>query len=353
MSEHDHFSANLDEQVVDEHPHVADHATDDAADIDTFDTEPKKKRSIPTPVLMAGGAVLVIAVMFGYKHFFKAKPNTQFTNAPVTALPADTGGMIPSSPNASSASLTSPLPPQGAVPDASQGSVTPLPSQANTSMPAGPVPTVAPNSMATATPGAQSNGLPLDMGASSPAASANTMAPTAASSPATTAATPASGVSSGVAGGILNEASSVTTTTSSAAVTAPDSKDAEIRKLKRELKRAQDALAQRSSRGSAGTAAVTVAQSDSSASNDADDASNASSKKAPVHIRHSAKRKHGGIEVQLGYHIKQVIPGQGWIVDDESGKQTVVSVGDKIGAAEVTRIDADNYKIYTTAGVIQ
>ena len=352
MSEHDHFSANLDEQVVDEHPNVADHATDDAADIDTFDTEPKKKRSIPTPVLMAGVAALVIAAMFGYKHFFKAKPNTQFTNAPVTALPADTGGMIPSSPNTASAPPTSPLPPQGVVPDASQGTATPLPSQANTGMPAGPVPIIAPNSMATGSPGTQPNGLPLDMGgASSPAASANTAAPTPASSPVAPAAAPA--VSSGVAAGVLNEASSVTTTAPSVAASAPDAKDVEIRKLKRELKDARNALAHRSMRGSMGTAAVTVAQSDSSASSDADAATDSPSKKASARARHASKRKHGGIEVQLGYHIKQVIPGQGWIIDEESGKQAVVSVGDKIGAAEVTRIDADNYKIYTTAGVIQ
>ncbi|KND62324.1 hypothetical protein BVER_01791 [Candidatus Burkholderia verschuerenii] len=350
MSEHDHFSANLDEQVVDEHPHVSEHAAD-AADINTFDTEPKKKRSIPTPVLMAGGAVLVIAVMFGYKHFFKAKPNTQFTNAPVTTLPADTGGMIPSSPNTPSASPTSPLPQQGTMPDAAQGSVTPLPSQANTGMPTGPVPTVAPNSMTTGTPAAQSSGLPLDMGASSPATNVNTAVPAPASSPVATAA-PASGV----AGGILNEASSVTTAApapAAAAAPAPDAKDAEIRKLKRELKDARTALAHRGSRSTTGKAAVTVAEADSGASDNADAATDTPQKKAPTRARHTGKHKHGGIEVQLGYHIKQVIPGQGWIVDEESGKQTVVAVGDKIGAAEVTRIDADNYKIYTTAGVIQ
>jgi hypothetical protein len=301
---------------------------------------------------MAGGAVLVIAIMFGYKHFFKAKPNTQFTNAPVTALPADTGGMIPSSANTPSASPTSPLPPQGTVPDAAQGNVTPLPSQANTGMPTGPVPTVAPNSMATGTPAAQSNGLPLDMGASSPTTSVNTAAPAPASSPVAAGVPPASGTSAGVTGGILNEASSVTTA-APAAASAPDTKDAEIRKLKRELKDARNALAHRASRGARSTAAATVAESDSGTSDNADAATDTPPKKAPTHARHTGKRKHGGVEVQLGYHIKQVIPGQGWIVDEESGKQTVVAVGDKVGTAEVTRIDADNYKIYTTAGVIQ
>jgi hypothetical protein len=352
MSEHDHFSDNLDEQVVDEHPHVSEHAAD-ATDIDTFDTEPKKKRSIPTPVLMAGGAVLVIAVMFGYKQFFKAKPNTQFTNAPVTTLPADTGGMIPSSPSTPSASPTSPLPQQGTVPEAAQGSATPLPSQANTGMSTGPAPTVAPNSMTTGTPAVQSSGLPLDMGASSSATSVNTAVPAPASSPIATA-EPASAVSAGVAGGILNDASSVTTAAPApAAAAAPDAKDAEIRKLKRELKDARTALAHRGSRSTTGKAAVTVTEADSGASDNADVATDTPQKKAPTRARHTGKHKHGGIEIQLGYHIKQVIPGQGWIVDEESGKQTVVAVGDKIGAAEVTRIDADNYKIYTTAGVIQ
>ncbi|HDR9068263.1 TPA: hypothetical protein QDA90_003571 [Burkholderia vietnamiensis] len=347
MSEHDHFAANLDGPLVDEHPNVTGHPDADNADITTFDAEPKKKRSIPTPVLLAGGAALVMAAMFGYKHF-KSKPDTQFTNAPVTSLPSDTGGMIPNSP------ASSPLPPQAGATDATQGGVTPLPAQAaSPGIPTGPVPTVASGSMAADAASTKVNGLPLDMGTSSPTAGANATPFAAAASVVAAAATPASGAVSGVAGGIVIGASSVTTEAPAAAApdaTATDARDAEIRKLKRELKAARSALAHR---GPHGSKAATVAQSDSRATDDADATTDAPVKKATTHARHTGKHKRRGVEVQLGYHIKQVIPGQGWVVDEESGKQIVVAVGDKIGASEVTRIDADNYKIYTTAGVIQ
>ncbi|NRF83875.1 hypothetical protein HQ619_08035 [Burkholderia gladioli] len=349
MTERDHFAANLDDEVVDEHSNFAGHATSDTADIGT-EPEPKKKRSIPTPVLIAGGAVLVIGIMFGYRHFFKAKPNTQFSNAAVTALPADTGGIIPSSPNTVSVSPTSPLPPQGTAPEASHVSAAPTP-QANLGMPGGPVSTGAQNYMATSTPGVQSNGGPLDTGDSSPAATVNAAVSAVASIPAATA--PASGVSSGISGGILNEASSATTTASHVSGSSADDKDIEIRKLKRELKRARDALAKRGTRGPTSTVAANISQADSSPSDDAESTTDVASKKAAAPTRHTVKHKRRGVEFLIGYHIKQVIPGQGWIVDEESGKQTVVSVGDKVGTAEVTRIDADNYKIYTTAGVIQ
>ncbi len=72
-----------------------------------------------------------------------------------------------------------------------------------------------------------------------------------------------------------------------------------------------------------------------------------------MNTRQSVRNKRGRVEVQLGFHIKQIIPGQGWVEEEESGKQRVVTVGDKLGNAEVTKIDPDNYRIYTTAGVIQ
>lgn len=58
-------------------------------------------------------------------------------------------------------------------------------------------------------------------------------------------------------------------------------------------------------------------------------------------------------EVLLGFHIKQIIPGQGWVEDEATGKQTIVTVGERISGAEVTKIDAERYEIQTTAGVIQ
>src|SRR5260363_385582 len=58
-------------------------------------------------------------------------------------------------------------------------------------------------------------------------------------------------------------------------------------------------------------------------------------------------------EVMLGFHIKQIIPGQGWVEDEETGRQIIVSVGDSISGAAVTKIDAERYEIQTTAGAIQ
>lgn len=55
---------------------------------------------------------------------------------------------------------------------------------------------------------------------------------------------------------------------------------------------------------------------------------------------------------QVGYRIRQIVPGQGW-VETDAGKLFVVGVGDKIGGAEVLAIDAESYRITTTAGVIK
>ncbi|SEI14443.1 hypothetical protein [Paraburkholderia hospita] len=355
MSEHDHFAATLDDPVADEH-NGAGHGIDDAADIHTIDDDaPTKKRSVPTPVIMIGGTLVVMACVFGYKHFIKPKPNTQFASASVSSLPADTGGMMQSSPLPASVPVSAPLPPQGASPDAAQGSVAPLspqPSQQATAMPVGPLPTTVNGQQ---TPNASS--LPVDTGASSPDLAAN-VAQTIASSPSGIVPAPAS---SAPASGILANANAVTANpaapATSAPATTPDDKDAEIRKLKRELKVARDALS--THRGVHSNARSTVvARADSgddtpAAADSQDTSASAPAKNSVVHARHTGKRKQPGVEVQLGYHIKQVIPGQGWIEDEETGKQRVVTVGDKIGAAEVTRIDADNYKIYTTAGVIQ
>lgn len=57
-------------------------------------------------------------------------------------------------------------------------------------------------------------------------------------------------------------------------------------------------------------------------------------------------------ETVVGYKIKQVIPGQAWL-EDENGKQVVKVKGDKLGGSEIVEIDADRYVVRTTAGVIR
>ncbi|CAN7783416.1 hypothetical protein LJR296_008187 [Cupriavidus necator] len=71
-----------------------------------------------------------------------------------------------------------------------------------------------------------------------------------------------------------------------------------------------------------------------------------------VRAKASRSRSSAKEEVQLGYKIKQVIPGQAWLEDD-SGKQYVKAKGDKLGGSEIVEIDADKYIVRTTAGIIR
>jgi hypothetical protein len=137
----------------------------------------------------------------------------------------------------------------------------------------------------------------------------------------------------------------------------PDPKDAEIANLKAELKAAQAAhvaTPRRASRRVTHAAPASDVSSHAGGTNDTSDASTeGGTTNVTSHAHHRTRGKHARIEVLVGFHIKQVIPGQGWVEDEQTGKQQVVAVGDMIGSAEVTKIDANNYKIETTAGVIQ
>ncbi|AMR78596.1 hypothetical protein [Cupriavidus nantongensis] len=71
-----------------------------------------------------------------------------------------------------------------------------------------------------------------------------------------------------------------------------------------------------------------------------------------VRAKATRARSNPRDEIQLGYKIKQVIPGQAWL-EDETGKQYVKTKGDKLGGSEIVEIDADKYIVRTTAGVIR
>lgn len=334
MSEQDHFSAALDERTAEHHDPEAEH--DGVEDIESIEDQPKKKKSIPTPVIIVGGMVVFIACAFGYKHFFGVKPNNQFASAPVTTLPPDTGGMIPSTPAQSSASRP-PLPAQGMPTQIAGVTAAQLPDQA--SGPIGPVPVIAGTPTAVPVPPTAAAQLPLDTGAS--ASTPNTVV---SNQPASTSAA----VTTPNAPAIDTAASAPATGVVIAnGVTTPDAKDLEIKKLRQELKDA------RTHHGAKPRHVPIRAVKADAASDAADNASDGEVKKVVPNTRNSARNKRGRVEVQLGFHIKQIIPGQGWVEEEDSGKQRVVTVGDKLGNAEVTKIDPDNYKIYTTAGVIQ
>lgn len=346
MSESDHFASHIDDDSVEHGHQPPDHIVD--ADVsDLGGAEPAKKKSLPMPLLLGGGTVLIVGALFAYKHFIKPAPNQQFASAPVSSLSADGGGMIPST-----ATPSAPLPGQGGVADAAPKGVVPLPAEDPVSVPAGPVPTVATMQPAQSTSLdalAASGGAALHP-ASVPVANASA-GPLSTAPVATPSAAPADAASKPDAASTALIASPPAT----AAAPESDGKDAEIRKLRQELKRAKHALAQRRPAPSAKQATVAHADTDGDDGDSAASAPRASTPKKTTHAHRNGKHKHKRerVEVQLGYHIKQVIPGQGWIEEEETGKQRVVAVGDKIGTAEVTRIDPDHYKIYTTAGVIQ
>lgn len=122
-----------------------------------------------------------------------------------------------------------------------------------------------------------------------------------------------------------------------AEVNTSSNQSADIDELKKAVKEIKDELAKRPSK------AVVAAET--------------SEKPTTAHSRKrvatTPKQTRPDREVLVGFHVKQVIPGQGWVENEQTGKQQVVSVGDKIGTAEVTKIDDVNYRIHTTAGTIE
>ncbi len=200
------------------------------ADIEFIEDQPRKRRTIPTPVIIVGGMVVFIACAFGYKHFFGTKPNNRFASAPVTTLPPDTGGMIPSTPAQSSA-FPPPLPAQGMPTRIDGATVAQFPDQA--SAPVGPVPVLA-GTQATAAPVPPTTAaqLPLNIGPS-----ASTPNTAVASQPAATSAAVMTPNAAAIDTTPISPATGVVITNG---VTTPDAKDLEIKKLRQELK---DALA--------------------------------------------------------------------------------------------------------------
>lgn len=381
MSEPDHFSTVLD---VEAHEHLHDHSGDEGehtgadgyGDFHEPEVEPRKKKSLPTPVLIIGGMVVFIALGGGYQHFFGARPQTEIPTPPPASASAETGGMIASS----TEQQTPPLPPlarSGGVPnDAAPPPPLPAAMRPAATDPIGPVPSaesthVTPQpAAATQIAPAQS---PMDVSTSTgtPNPSGPSMIGDATTAPPYASAAPApENVSSMISSPDATAAASMpvvpVTPTS-----APDPRDAEIAQLKAELKEAMGTKAhhnatprhapKRLARAqhlvpASDATAIAAAEPPASAAASADAASgdSASQVASNTHrVRHSVRGKHARLEVLAGYRIKQVIPGQGWVEDEQTGKQQVVSIGDRIGQAQVTKIDPDTYRIETTAGVIQ
>lgn len=346
MNTQDHFDSALDVEL-NEYPNSnrfdhAEHGQQGEPDAygrfhaSQFGDEepPKLKKTIPTPVLLIGGIVLFMVGAFIFKEITAPKPvsATQFDTESVTAVPASRGGMIPTTPSQAPVEL----PAQNSMPPAPQGGM-PVNSQPTLAQQPQVSPPVA-KPLASALPYVQTP----DVGAAIPTVPA-------------TASNGGDIQTPTVGPDMLNSSVS-------------DPKDAEIAMLKAQLAQmkisdASDThirhtrshpVATRRYETARATPASDTSNGDASANVTPTEAPPSVGTKSAALNKHQAyQSKHHRQEIQLGFHIKQVVPGQGWVQDEESGKQIVVAVGDKIGNAEVTKIDAANFKIYTTAGVIQ
>jgi len=332
--------------------------TEDDADL-SFNDDPdgrpaKKKMRLPIPVLLGGGFIVFIALFAGYKKIVGHPAHPSSVPSAVASLPADDGsgngnggmmaphgqagpGSVASLPAFPTVTQAAPAPLTAAdLGSASSTSIASLPAQA-TSVPATSAVPAAPNALPAAVQAQRDSALASATQVASNSAHSATM------NLATTDASATSTIMSAAA------------VPASAAEAAPvDPRDAKIAKLERELSQLRGkrpALARAKH--------VASAKSDETGTDAASTESDANSDSTDQQVRHASakaprKGKHSRVlETQVGWHIKQVIPGQGWVEDENSGKQVVVSIGDRIGGAEVTKIDADGGKIYTTAGVIQ
>lgn len=407
MNEHDHFSNVLDVEAHEESMEADFDGAPASFAADEDDARPHemrapRKKRIPTLLLVVGGMVGFVVVGVGYNHFFGTHPQTVSATSMSGGASVDVG----ETPLPSGASPVQPA--QGGL-LAHATNAPPLPNRmpVAVSEPIGPIPSQSSGrdtfANASATPGGLT---PVGASTSAQGASLDAMpaqsADSATASPsqpgriaAMAAAASASALvpmSSAAPGSNVTDAAA--SSTEQNPVSATDPRDVEIARLRAELDALQahgrsagrkhhNAKHIRSARLASahgqtadavdGNATVQVAAgpNDISAEADGSNAGQAaareasSSATAPRRTQgaaNAAKRhrtryaqgpKHAGAEVLVGYKIKQVIPGQGWVEDEQTGKQAVVAVGDAIGAAKVVRIDPDNYRIVTTAGVIQ
>jgi hypothetical protein len=319
---------------------------------------PKQKKKLPIPVLLGGGFIVFIALFAGYKKFFGHPAHPSPVPSVVASLPADdgssngNGGMMAPRGQAGAGSVSSlpaELPPAAQAAPApladadlgapSSASVASLPSKA-TSLPATSSAQAAPSALPAAAQAQQ------DFAPASATQIAGNSAPSATT--ATTAAT---------------DTNATSTIMSAAAVPASNAQEAPAERPAAKIARLEHELSELRGKRPASTRVKHVASAKSEEPVTTSDAASIDSDttrgSTDQPVRHASikaprKGKHSRVlETQVGWHIMQVIPGQGWVEDENSGKQIVVSIGDRIGGSEVTKIDADGGKIYTTAGVIQ
>jgi len=304
----------------------------------------KPKKKVPTPMILIGGVVLFAVGMTAYKKF-TAPPQPSY--AAISAN-GSSGGMI-GAPHPAFPHPTTRLPaPQDGVPSRSAINTVPDPGVGASS--------VAPQ--AQTTPGGFNPALPNAVGASGgPAGSTPTAVAFAAPASASNTAPSQSSLALPSAATSSDAGSDSAVDDGAGGSSGTKKQAAEIARLKAQVKSLQAQLDNAPSGASDSsvvgglTSLAPVAHSTSST------AHRKGLHTERKHEKHGAAGKDAkatGTPSSLSnLHIKQVIPGQGWVEDESTGKQQVVTVGDMIGSAKVTKIDADNYRIETTQGVIQ
>ncbi|SOZ17253.1 hypothetical protein [Cupriavidus taiwanensis] len=307
MSQTNHFDAHLETSEHDDPQH------DISEDVTDVSTSEKPKRKLPTNYLLYGAVAVAVLGFWGFKKMTKPSSPADFA----ASAPMNDGGMMSAAANPERPTSGSFAPVRQAQQEAAPQSFGPRgadPAMSNNSVPASP------SELATA----------------SASDSGHSVASLAAS-----AANDAAGIATGTPG--HKEADRKEISAADAAI---------LEQLKAQTVQLED-MGKRLSALETRRVEVKTESKPARASKPLSDEDRAREKAAGVvRAKASRTRTNSKEEVQLGYKIKQVIPGQAWL-EDETGKQYVRTKGDKLGGSEIVEIDADKFIVRTTAGVIR
>ncbi|QBY56087.1 hypothetical protein [Cupriavidus oxalaticus] len=307
MSQTNHFDAHLETSEHDDPQH--DISQDDVTDVSTSE---KPKRKLPTNYLIYGAVAVAVLGFWGFKKMTKPSSPAGFA----ASAPMNDGGMMGAAANPERPAPGSFAPVRQAQQETAAQGFAPSgadPAMSNSSLPASASESV--NSASASVP----------FVASLAASATNDAAEIATGKP-------------GLKNSDRKEMS--------------DADAAILQQLKAQTVQLED-MGKRLSALETRRVDAKTASKPARASKPLSDEDRAREKAAGVvRTKATRSRTNSKEEVQLGYKIKQVIPGQAWLEDD-TGKQYVKAKGDKLGGSEIVEIDADKFIVRTTAGVIR
>ncbi len=310
MSQTNHFDAHLD--TGDHDAAAYDPSQDEITDVPTSD---KPKRKLPANYLIYGAVALAVFGFWSYKKLTKPSSEAAFT----ASAPMSEGGMMAA------------LPPNDAGPAPSSFSPSRMQQEA------------APQGFAVNGAGPAMNGDSLSAGVSgSGSVPSNSSASDVSAAPSTASAVNES-TDMGSRKAAINDPDRRDTSDTDTAILAQlKAQTAQLEDMGKRLAALETRRVEAQPRPKAARATKPLSDEDRAREKAA----------GVVRAKATRARPTPKDEVQLGYKIKQVIPGQAWL-EDETGKQYVKAKGDKLGGSEIVEIDADKYIVRTTAGVIR